>query len=269
MRPERGPSVLHQRDPTVKLVLVLVLTCAMLAVTDPVTPTLTHVAVVAGVLACGALTPRAVVMGHLVLAGFAVGVVVVNVVTRPGPPVHLGPLEISAPGLEIGWALAVRALTTGVLALALTATTDPYRLMTSVRVHARVPAPVTFAVLAAASILHSLPRSWETIRAAHALRDPGAKAQSRAVRTRALPRRPAALAPAALALLVTSLRRGERLAVSMQTRGLGTGPRTTYRPAPLDRGDLALAVVVLAGYGLLLTVSAWAGWLRGPGGLLT
>jgi energy-coupling factor transporter transmembrane protein EcfT len=57
------------------------------------------------------------------------------------------------------------------------------------------------------------------------------------------------------------------MAVALETRGLGSGARTIYRPVPLDRGDWLFATTVLAGFAMVL-VTAWLfGWLRGPSAL--
>jgi energy-coupling factor transporter transmembrane protein EcfT len=115
---------------------------------------------------------------------------------------------------------------------------------------------VAYALLAAYRLLDDLPARWNTIVRAHAVRIPG-RAPGRS------PRSPRFLARAAFTLLVVSLRQAERLATTLELRGLGTGPRTTWKPTPVDRGDWLLLAVVLGGLVAVLVVSAARGWLQG------
>jgi len=115
---------------------------------------------------------------------------------------------------------------------------------------------VTYAVLAGYRTLEELPREWQLIRHAHAVRA-GADARGR-------PRRGVgAFGRAAFALLVVSLRRAERLAIALESRGLGLTPRTTWRPVALTRSDGVFAAGVIAVVAGVLTVSAALGTLRG------
>ena len=54
----------------------------------------------------------------------------------------------------------------------------------------------------------------------------------------------------AFSLLVDAVRRADRIAFALESRGLGEGPRTLWRPVPLGAADallsLGVAVVVAA-----------------------
>lgn len=257
----RSPSVLERWNPTVKLATALLLSAGALLVTDPVTPATAWLLTVVALLALGRVPVRTLVLAHVPFVVFASSLLVVNVVTRPGGDVVvLGPLTVGADALTIGAALALRTLFVGALSLVLVLTTDPVRLMTSLHQHARLPATWTFAVLAAHRLLVELPDAWHTIRCAQAVRDP------RRRRGR-LPRSPRSLGAAAFALLVGAVRRSERLTVALESRGLGSGPRTTSRPVPLGVPDVVAAGAVLALAGALVAVGALAGWVTGIGAL--
>ncbi|QJW36871.1 energy-coupling factor transporter transmembrane component T family protein [Cellulosimicrobium protaetiae] len=255
------PTLLERWNPTVKLATVLVLSTAVLLVTDPVTPAIGWVLTVTALLVLGRVPARTLVLAHVPFVVFATSLLVVNVVTRPGgDPVSLGPFTVGADGLTIGIALALRTLFVGTLSLTLVLTTDPVRLMTSLHQHARLPATWTFAVLAAHRLLVELPDAWHTIRCAQAVRDPRR-------RPGPLPRSPRALGAAAFALLVGAVRRSERLTVALESRGLGSGPRTTSRPVPLGVPDVVAALAVLALATAVVTVGVVAGWVTGLGAL--
>jgi energy-coupling factor transporter transmembrane protein EcfT len=131
--------------------------------------------------------------------------------------------------------------------------------MTSLHHNARLPARVTYAVLAGYRMLQEMPREFSTIRHAHAVRSPRDDGRPQ--------RSPRALGGMIFTLLVVSLRKGERMAMALESRGLGLAPRTTWRPTPVRAADWLMLAAVLAVVGAVLVASWLAGTLRGPGAL--
>lgn len=249
-------SVLHRRNPTVKLAVFLVVSLVVLVPVDPWTPLVLLVLAAPAVVHAGRIPWSALGRAALLFGPFAVSLLAVNAVTRDGPVVgEVVGLEVTRTGLEIGAALALRTVLVGTLAVAFTLTTDGARLMTSLHQHARLGARPTFAVLAGYRVLEDLPERWTTIRQAQSVRDPRRRRGT-------LPRDPGSLSRAAFTLLVVALRQGERMAIAMETRGLGSGPRTVHRPVALDRRDAAFAALVLGVCLLVVLVSWHAGVLR-------
>src|SRR5699024_6012451 len=117
--------------------------------------------------------------------------------------------------------------------------------------HARLPARYAYALLAGRRVLDDLPQQWETITRAHRVRLP-LTPQGRVARLRARDR-----IRCAFSLLVDAVRRADRVAFALETRGLGAGPRTLWRPVPLEAADallapgvaLAVAAVLVLGLG--------------------
>jgi energy-coupling factor transporter transmembrane protein EcfT len=249
-------SVLHRRNPTVKLAVLLVVSLLVLVPVDPWTPLVLLALAAPAVVHAGRIPWSALGRATLLLAPFAFSLLAVNAVTRDGPVVAevLG-LEVTRTGVQVGAALAARTVLVGTLAVAFTLTTDGARLMTSLHQHARLGARPTFAVLAGYRVLEDLPERWTTIRQAQSVRDPR-------LRPGALPRDARSLARAAFTLLVVALRQGERMAIAMETRGLGSGPRTVHRPVALDRRDAVFAGIVLGACLLVVLLSWRAGVLR-------
>ncbi|WP_454043996.1 energy-coupling factor transporter transmembrane component T family protein [Cellulosimicrobium sp. Marseille-Q8652] len=255
------PTPLGRWNPTVKLATVLTLSTAVLLVTDPVTPAVGWVLALTALVALGRVPVRTLALAHVPFVVFAASLLVVNVLTRPGgAPVALGPLTVGADGVTVGTALALRTLFVGALSLTLVLTTGPVRLMTSLHQHARLPVTWTFAVLAAHRLLVELPGAWHTIRCAQAARDPR-RTPGR------LPRSPRALGAAAFALLVGAVRRAERLTIALESRGLGSGPRTTSRPVPLRPSDVVAAGTVLLVAAAVVVAGVVGGWVTGLGAL--
>lgn len=260
-RPLDHDSYLHRRNPTVKLAVLLVVSGVLLFVFDPWTPALLYLLILPGVRLGGRVPWRVLGAAHIPFVLFAVSLLSVNAVTRPGDVLwSAGPLEVTAQGISVGASLAVRTLVIGAGSIAFVLTTEGTRLMTSLHQHLRLSPRVTYAVLAGYRLLEQLPAEWHTIRMAQAVRVRG-RPRGR------LPRSPRMLTAAAFALFVTALRRGERIATALETRGLGLGPRTIYRPVRLDGYDAVFAIVVLGSCAAVYLLAAGLGWLRGPSAL--
>ncbi|TJY64144.1 energy-coupling factor transporter transmembrane protein EcfT [Arthrobacter sp. CAU 1506] len=250
-------SVLARRNPTVKLALLFVVSLAMVFVFDPVTPAVLYIVALATIQASTRLPVKAMALGHVPFVAFGLGIFLVNALSRPGQILwEAGPVRVTVEGLSVGGSLALRTLVIGILAIGFVASTDGVALMGSLHQHARLGSRVTYAVLAGYRMLQEMPREWQTIRQAHAVR-----ARLRPDGT--LPRGLSAYRRAAFALLVVSVRKGERMAQSLESRGLGLSPRTTWRKIPLNSTDWLMATTVLAVLGGILALSHILGFLEG------
>lgn len=256
-----APSLLERVDPAVKLVVFLVASLPLFVVFDPVTPTVLYVLALFGVVTADRIRPRLLVMGQVPFALFAFSLLAVNAVTRGGRLVgRVGPLSVTSDGLAIGASLAMRTLAIGVCALGFIGSTDPARLLISLHQFLRVPVRATYALLAAYRLLGDLTREWTSIRQAQAMRRP-------ARTTRRIPRSPRAMAQASFALLVSALRRGERVAIALEQRGVGALPRTIWRPARLSRTDLWFSLAVGTAVAAAFAVTIQLGVFRSFGAL--
>ena len=252
-------SPLGRRNPTVKLGLLLAVSCTVLFVLDPVTPAVLYAVALVAVMATTRAPARTVALAHVPFVSFAAGLLAVNALSRPGEVVAaLGPLAITDAGLAVGAALAGRTLVVGVLSIGFWVSTDPVALVTSLHQDARLGPRPTYALLAGYRMLEELPREWQTIRQAQQVRRAVSGRGSGELR---------AWWRAAFGLLVVSVRKGERVSFGLECRGLGLTPRTTWRRPPLQRADAVMVVVVVAAVGGVLAASAWAGVLRGVSAL--
>ncbi|MGW6129763.1 energy-coupling factor transporter transmembrane component T family protein [Cellulomonas sp. NPDC055163] len=281
-RPLAHDSALHRRNPTVKLAVLLAISTVLLAVVDPWTPLVLWLLALVAVGWAGRIPWRLLLRAQLLFGPFALSILAVNCVTREGPVLGaVGPFEVTGPGLAIGLSLMLRTLLVGTLSVAFVLTTDGARLMTSLHQHVRLGARPTYAVLAGYRMLEQLPERWSTIRLAQAAREParepgrpggrgsapGSGRPGRGGRDggRRLPASPRALARAAFTLLVVTLRQAERMAVAMETRGLGSGPRTVHAPVALDRRDAAFAAVTVGVCAAVIVTAARLGVLASWG----
>jgi len=278
MSAETGATSIHadsplaRRNPAVKLGLLTAVSLVAVFLLDPVTPAVLYVLALAAVAASVRAPARTLALAHIPFALFAVGILVVNVLTRPGTVLwQAGPLRVTAEGLEIGAALAIRTLLIGVLAVGFLLSTDGVALMTSLHQNVRLGPRLTYAVLAGYRMLQEMPREWATIRAAHAVRTgegrgarvPGHR-EDPGNRGAPVPRGPRHLAGAVFALLVVSVRKGERMAQALEARGLGLSPRSTWRPVRVTLADWLMVATAAAVVAAVIGASAWLGQLDGP-----
>ena len=169
--------------------------------------------------------------------------------------VSWGPLTATAEGVAVGLSLAERGLVVAAFTLLVVLTTDPTTLVRSLVQTARMPARLAYPLLAALRFLPLLAEEWQTIRLAQRVRGQGRvggpRGWIRAQRRLLLP------------LLAGAIRRADRVAVAMDSRGFArAGRRTQFREVPFCAPDAALvAGTLLLGSGIL-AVSEAAGTLR-------
>lgn len=255
------PSPLERRNPVVKLLLLLVVSITVMFVLDPVTPAALILVAFASTVAGAGIRATALLRSLVPFLLFALSVLSVNVLTRPGEILwQAGPLRVTAEGVSVGLALAGRTVLTGLLATAFLVSTDSVALMNSMHQQARLSIRVTVTVLAGYRILQDIGAEWTVIRHAQLVRCP----LGRSGRPRARFRR---LVTAAFTLLVGTIRRGERISHTLELRGLGRSPRTIWRPAALNRVDAWFFILTVATLAAVLAMTAAFGVLRGPGEL--
>ncbi|MHB1063919.1 MAG: energy-coupling factor transporter transmembrane component T family protein [Georgenia sp.] len=254
-------SLLARRNPTIKLALVTLVSLVVVFVLDPLTPSVLYLLALGAVTVSVRVTARTLLVAHVPFVAFAFGVLMVNALARPGTTVwQAGALRVSEEGLSVGTALAARTLLIGVLAIGFLLSTDGVALMTSLHQNARLSARVTYAILAGYRMLQEMPREWATISHAHTVRA-NLRHDGRP------PRGPRHLAGVVFTLLVVSVRKSERMAQALESRGLGLAPRTTWHPVCITRADWALAAGVVTVMAVVLAISAALGILEGPGAL--
>lgn len=248
--PSAAPRAwLSRRNPTVLLGLLTALSLVCITLTDPVPLAVLYVLLSVATLVGCRIRPLALLRAQVPFVVFAMGVFAVNVLSRPGhEPWPELPVRITQEGIVLGTALALRALVIGLGALAVARATDPRRTMVSLQQHARLPARYAYALLSGRRLLDDLPSRWATITRAHRARLPVTDA---GIVSRLRPRH---LVACAFALLVDAIRSAERLAFALESRGLGEGPRTIWRPVPCGRADLLLVVAVAIAVGAVLVV---------------
>lgn len=242
-------SWLARRDPSVKFATLLVVSLATMLLWRPLPVLALYAAATVAVASAGRIPWRTLLGGQLPFVAFGVGLVLVNAMSRPGTDLTPGlPVRITVEGLSIGAALALRALVIGALTIGFLVTTRPRDLLVSLMERARLSPRYAHAILAGQRMLQGLPRTWESIRAAQAVRAPLGRDGRPRLGIRGFGR-------SAFALLVDAVRSSERIALALETRGLGLGPRTIWRPVPFGWRDALVPVCALSAMALAILFS--------------
>ncbi|WP_146341467.1 ATP-binding cassette domain-containing protein [Nesterenkonia sp. NBAIMH1] len=243
----RNSSWLGRRSPLAKLAALALITLALVATIDAVSA-----AVVAAtsflMLGLAGIRPLAF-LGRI--WPFAVGAVIAVWGTAIAGEesgrvlLDLGFTTVSSGSLLLGVALGLRAFAIVLPSVIILSTTDPTDLADSLAQQLKLPARFVLGALAAMRLMGLLAEHWSTLGHARRARGIGAK--------KGLLGGVSGTLSQAFGLLVQAIRTATRLAITMESRGFGAGPRTWARPARLVPTD---ALVVLAGAGIAAAATA-------------
>jgi energy-coupling factor transport system permease protein len=232
-------SPLGRTSPLAKLLLVTAWMAGLAITTDPRPPLALGAIALATALALGRvrLASLAVALGPLGVAALTVGFF--NAVLNPanGDPglaavASLGPIRLTGPAVGAGVALACRVGAVAALGIAFALTTDTTRLVDALVQQARIPERFAYGALAAFQAVPRLAQDLVALREARRIRGLRASWHPRIL----------------VGLLVLAIRHADRVAVAMDARGFGSGPRTRYRAvrwSGLDGALLGAGSVIL------------------------
>ena len=230
---EQRGSVLGRTNPLVKLGISLAWLLGLGLTLDLRPPLiLALVAIVAG-LQLGSLEPAALARRVAPLGLAALSIALTNLLFsthNPDPLAHellrLGPLRITSEAVAAAAGLAARIAAIVSVGAVFSLTTDATRLIDALVQQARVSPRFAYGALAAYQAVPRLADDLGTIRANRRMR--GLREWHPRI---------------ALALLIRAIRHADQLAIAMDARGFGGGPRTSYRPI----GWTILDAVIAAG----------------------
>lgn len=230
-------SLLGRTNPLVKLGLALVWLIGLAFIHDPIRPlVLALVAIAAGVV-LGRVPPARLFRGLAPLGAAALSIALANLLfaaanTDPGSHelLRVGPLRITSEAVSAAAGIGARVIAIVSTGVVFAQTTDPTRLVDALVQQARLPERFAYGALAAYQAVPRLGQDLTTLR------------QARRVRGLALSWHPRLL----VGLLVRSIRHADQLALAMDARAFGSGPRTAFRPLRWHWTDLGVAVAGLA-----------------------
>jgi energy-coupling factor transport system permease protein len=234
---EQLASPLGRTSPLVKLGIALGWLLGLVLTLDPRPPLILVALAVGAGLVLGRIPARRLAAGLLPLWSVALGIGVFNALfsgTNVDPTLaefaRLGPFRVTEQAVANGVAIALRVLTIAAVGVVFGLTTDSTRLVDALVQQGRLPERFGYGALAAYQAIPRLAEALTTLR------------QARRIRGLRTSWHPSIL----VGLLVLAIRHGDRLALAMDARAFGAGPRSRYREVRwtiLD-GVVGLAAIV-------------------------
>jgi energy-coupling factor transport system permease protein len=241
LAPSQLDSALGRTSPVLKLAIAIVWLLG-LATTVAFAPPLilASVALLAGLSLGGIPRPDlAKALAPLWLA--AIGLATFNTLfgaANSDPSVatlvQIGPFRVTGPALAAGIGLGLRVAAIGAVGAVFALTTDSTRLADSLVQQGHLPERFAYGALAAYGAVPRFGEDLTTLRQARRIRGLRGGWHPRLL----------------VSLLVLAIRHGDRMAIAMDARGFGSGPRSRYREVRWSWLDLAIgtgaALVLLA-----------------------
>ncbi|TAL10328.1 MAG: energy-coupling factor transporter transmembrane protein EcfT [Chloroflexota bacterium] len=225
-------SLLGRTNPVVKLAVALVWLVGLALIRDPVRPLVLALAAIVAGLVLGRIPRAKLIAGLAPLVAAAGSIALANLVfaaANTDPFAHeiarVGPLRLTAEAIVGASAIGARVVAIVATGVVFAQTTDPTRLVDALVQHARVPERFAYGALAAYRAVPQLGQDLGTLR------------QARRIRGVAGTWHPKLL----VGLLVRAIRHADQLALAMDARAFGVGPRTTYRPVGRHWRDVIVA----------------------------
>jgi len=242
------PDFLTRVTPAARLLAGMTWLVASVVTLDPVVPVrLTIAAVVALVLWSG--LPLRRIPRRLAPLGFAILTLTAFSILLSGSNadrslaaiVAFGPVRITAPAVSAGLAIGLRVVVIGLTTLLVFGPSDPTRMADSLVQQWHVPDRFAYGTLAALRVAPFMADDWGLIAASRRLRGIGAGGPAERIRD---------AGGRLLVMLVSAIRRAERLALAMDARGFDSGIRRSHfrelRVTWRDPLTVAVALAVAA-----------------------
>lgn len=236
-------SWLGRRNAGIKFGAALVCSVLIILVIDPLT-----VSLILGLEILGLLVARfnaftlLIRFWPILVASLVGGWATALLAEKNGEVVlDLGFNYLTTHSVEVGVAMVLRSLALALPSLMFFTTVDPTDWGDSLAQTWRLPARFVLAALAALRLVGLMLAEWNTLSMTRRAR--GVTGSSSAA---GLVQSIRASGGQTFALLVQALRRGSRLAITMEARGFGNRQRTWARPDRFTPGDLVFTVCALA-----------------------
>jgi energy-coupling factor transport system permease protein len=226
-------SPLGRTSPLLKLGVAIAWFVALFLTTAIAPPLVLAGLVLAGGLAFGRVPAGTLVRSLVPLWGAALTIGLFNTLFNAANAdpllaeiARIGPFRLTEPALAGGAGLAARVLAIAAVGVVFAQTTDATRLVDALVQQGRVPERFAYGALAAYQAIPRFAEDLATLRQARRIRGLPGSWHPRIL----------------VGLLVLAIRHGDRLALAMDARAFGSGPRSRYRVVAWTGLDAALVV---------------------------
>ncbi|WP_284140813.1 MULTISPECIES: energy-coupling factor transporter transmembrane component T [unclassified Virgibacillus] len=250
---------LHQLNPSVKALTIVVTIILLALVFDPITPALLFVWTITLTFIGGQIHWKRYVLYLLPFSILSFGMLWTTLFV--GAPsqnlenvIHLFGLSFSYEALLTALALALRVLSVAALSLLFIFTTDMVDFILSLNQQMRLSPKIAYGVLAGFRFLPMMKEEWQLLHAAHRIR--GARGNGYNERWKHYKR-------FAIPLLASAIRKAERTAIAMESKGFtGDRNRTYYRQFNVKKQDGFFFLCMLITFLIACLISNQLGFLK-------
>ncbi|WP_102335330.1 energy-coupling factor transporter transmembrane component T family protein [Salimicrobium jeotgali] len=251
---------LNNMNPSVKALTILGLVAALALLFDPVTPALFTLATIAVTFLFGEFRRKYYLFYLIPFTIFAVGMLWTTIAfadapKNPAETVGLIWWEVPREDVLVAVSLSFRVLAFATMSLLFIFTTNMVEFLLSLMQQLRLPPKLAYGIMAGYRFLPMITTEFRQIRAAHRVRGMGQESKWKRYRRFAVP------------LLAGAIRKAERTAVAMESKGFtGTRERTFYRNIRIRKKDWLFPAGMSAVLLLLIMLSLrfdYFSWYQG------
>jgi energy-coupling factor transport system permease protein len=246
LAPAQLDSVLGRTSPVLKLAIALVWLVGLATTNAWLPPIVLAVAAVVAALTVGRVPWGTLgsAVAPLWLVALGIGLFntlfgAANADPTSATIIVFGPWRITQEALQAGVGLALRVVAIGATGAVFALTTDSTRLVDALVQQARVPERFAYGALAAYGAIPRFGSDLANLRAARRMRGLSGSWHPRIL----------------VGLLVLAIRHGDRMALAMDARAFGSGPRSRYREVPWTWLDLVAAVTASLVFAIALATA--------------
>lgn len=237
LAPAQLDSALGRTSPVVKLAIALGWLIGLATTTAWLPPIILATAAVVAALTVGRVPPGVLARAVAPLWFAALGIATFNTLfgAANGDPASatlftVGPWRVTAEAVQSGVGLGLRVVAIGAVGAVFALTTDSTRLVDSLVQQAHVSERFAYGALAAYGAIPRFATDLADLRAARRIRGLRGSWHPRIL----------------VGLLVLAIRHGDRMALAMDARAFGSGPRSRYRDVRWGWLDLTVAASAIA-----------------------
>lgn len=164
-------------------------------------------------------------------------------------------MEVTTESFKVAMSLALRSLCFVVLSFMFVLTTDSTKFMLSLMQQLKLPPQLTYGILAAYRFLPTFRHELDILRQAHRIRGVG---QAKGIKGRLQQ-----LRRYMIPLLANAIRKAERVAIAMESKGFtGETERTHYHELTVTKADWVLLIGFIVVFFMIVFASYQLGYLN-------
>nr|WP_233711624.1 energy-coupling factor transporter transmembrane component T [Lederbergia citrisecunda] len=256
---------LQSINPSIKALAVIILVLCLSFVFDPVTPFILWIFILTVTFIFGRVNLKRWLLFFLPFFILAFGYIWTTAVFFH-PPAEIKPVSlitlrtvvITDYGLYTGLALGLRVLCFSCLSLLFIMTTDPIKFILSLVQQCKMPPKLAYGILAGYHFLPLLNDELKIIRHAHKVRGVN--------RMQGVRGKLAAKIKCMIPLLASAIRKAERAAIAMESKGFtGSRNRTFFHKMTVCHHDWIFLCIMVGLFFVSLFISVLLGTFRGIG----